>query len=396
MSTATARRITGMAAIIAIGATVAAAFLAFRGDFTTRVPVTVVSPRAGLVMYPEARVKMHGVEVGTVSSIEQLPNGQAAIHLAMDPSALQYIPANTLVDITSSTVFGAKFVRLVAPSEPSSATMYAGQVLDARNVTVENKTVFQQLTAVLSKIDPAKFNETLAAMSSALSGRGGRIGQMLTDWDSALAKLNPSLPALQHDLAVSPGIAANYSDAALDLLATVDHSSAISRTVVDEQQNLDALLIGIIGLADIGDTVLTQNRQPLTDALNLFVPTTDLTNTYNAGLYCSLAGMLPLLDNRPLPVPGALVLASFALGVDRYRYPADLPKVAATGGPQCTAGLPRVPYEARPPLVIADVGTNPAKYGNQGILLNSDALKQWLFGPLDGPPRNTAQIGQPG
>jgi phospholipid/cholesterol/gamma-HCH transport system substrate-binding protein len=55
-----------------------------------------------------------------------------------------------------------------------------------------------------------------------------------------------------------------------------------------------------------------------------------------------------------------------------------------------------VPPEFRPPLLITDSGTNPVKYGNEGILLNSDALKQWLFGPLDGPPRNTGQIGQPG
>jgi phospholipid/cholesterol/gamma-HCH transport system substrate-binding protein len=29
-------------------------------------------------------------------------------------------------------------------------------------------------------------------------------------------------------------------------------------------------------------------------------------------------------------------------------------------------------------------------------VLNADGLKQMLFGPLDGPPRNSAQIGQPG
>ena len=58
--------------------------------------------------------------------------------------------------------------------------------------------------------------------------------------------------------------------------------------------------------------------------------------------------------------------------------------------------LPKVPLEAHPPFLVTDVGANPSQYGNQGILLNSDALKQWLFGPIDGPPRNTAQIGQPG
>jgi hypothetical protein len=46
--------------------------------------------------------------------------------------------------------------------------------------------------------------------------------------------------------------------------------------------------------------------------------------------------------------------------------------------------------------LVADVGANPWRYGNQGILLNADALKQALFGPIQGPPRNSAQIGMPG
>jgi hypothetical protein len=96
-----------------------------------------------------------------------------------------------------------------------------------------------------------------------------------------------------------------------------------------------------------------------------------------------------------LQVPGVTVSIGFMLGLERYRYPANLPKVAASGGSQCL-GLPVVPPNTRPPFLIADVGANPAQYGNQGILLNSDGLKQALFGPLDGPPRNTAQIGQPG
>ena len=69
--------------------------------------------------------------------------------------------------------------------------------------------------------------------------------------------------------------------------------------------------------------------------------------------------------------------------------------MAAKGGPQCT-DLPNVGYEQRPPYVVTDIGANQAQYGNQGILLNSDGLKQLLFGPLDGPPRNSAQIGMPG
>jgi phospholipid/cholesterol/gamma-HCH transport system substrate-binding protein len=385
----------GLVMVVVIVAIFAVAANLFRGGFTPSVPVTVLSQRAGLVMNKDAKVKMRGVQVGKVASIVALPDGQAAIHLAMDPSQLHFIPANVLVSIASTTVFGAKSVQLVPPAEPSPKRMYSGQVLDARHVMVEINTVFEELTSVLSKLQPEKLNETLGALASALDGRGHQIGQMLSDLDSFLARIDPSLPALSHDIAMSPKVFGAYADASQDLIKTADNATRISQTFVDEQQNLDALLVSSIGLADIGNDVIGGNRQALTDVLHLLVPTTDLTNQYHQALYCGLAGVLPLAYSPPLPFPGILVAASFTLGMERYRYPTDLPKVAATGGPQCT-DLPRVPYEARPPWVVADIGTNPAKYGNQGILLNSDALKQWLFGPIAGPPRNSSQIGMPG
>jgi virulence factor Mce-like protein len=361
------------------------------------VPVTVLSPRAGLVKNKDAKVKMRGVQVGRVASIDALPNGQAAIHLAMDPSQLQFIPSNVLVDIASTTVFGAKYMQLLPPDKPSSQPLKAGQVLDAKNVTVEINTVFEQLTSVLSTIEPEKLNETLGAIATALDGRGEKIGQALVDLDEFLAKQEPGLPGLRRDLALAPEVLNTYADAAPDLLDAVRNATRISQTVVEEQQNLDAFLVSAIGLADIGNDVVGSNRQALTDVLSLLVPTTDLTNEYAPALYCGLAGLLPLATAPPLPVPGVLVSVSFTLGAERYRYPTNLPKVAATGGPQCEAmKLPRIPKNWLAPYLVTDTGANPAQYGNPGILLNSDGLKQLLYGPIAGPPRNTAQIGMPG
>jgi phospholipid/cholesterol/gamma-HCH transport system substrate-binding protein len=367
----------------------------FRGSFTPSVPVTVVSPRAGLVMNVDARVKMRGVEVGKVDSIEALPNGQAALHLSMNPTKLQLIPSNVLVDIASTTVFGAKYVQLMPPADPAPQSLHAGAVIDARNVTVEINTIFQRLTALLAKIEPEKLNETLGAVAGALNGRGDKLGQALSDLDKFFATVDASLPALGHDLAVAPDVLDAYADAGPNLIKTVANATRISQTVLDEQQNLDALLLSAIGLADIGNDVLTANRQPLTDALALLVPTTDLTNEYHAALTCGLGAIVPLQTGPPSPVPGQVNTTSFVLGVERYRYPKDLPKVAATGGPQCT-DLPNVPYGKRVPFVVTDNGSNPWQYGNQGILLNSNRLKQWLFGPIDGPARNTGQVGEPG
>ncbi|MGV7638541.1 MCE family protein [Mycobacterium kansasii] len=389
------RPLAGLATVVVVAGIAAVAVGLFQGSFTDSVPVTVVSPRAGLVMNPDAKVKMRGVEVGKVASIESRPDGKAVLHLAMQPSQLHLIPSNVLVDIASTTVFGAKFVELVPPDNPSSQPLRAGDVLEGQHVTVEINTVFQQLTSLLNSIDPAKLNETLGAIASAVNGRGHEIGRMLSDLDHFLATQDPSLPALRHDLETLPAVSNAYADASQDLVTTADNAIRISKTIVDEQRNLDAFLISSIGLADMGNDVIGGNRQALTDVLHLLVPTTNLTNEYHQALYCGLAGSLVNLHAPPLPTPGVLVLVGFEWGAERYRYPVNLPKVAATGGPQCW-DLPVVPFDVAPPFVVANVGANPWQYGNPHLLLNSDALKQLLYGPLDGPPRNTMQIGQPG
>lgn len=389
------RAFAGLATVVMIAAIVMGAVLLFRGNLGRTVPLTVMSERAGLVMNPDAKVKLLGVPVGRVVSIEDQPDGRAAIHLALDPQQLRQIPENVRVDIASPTVFGAKSVDLVPPSEPSSTALRPGQVLDAQNVTVEFNTIFQQLTAVLSKIQPEKLNETLGAISSAVDGRGERFGQALADFDKLLVSLEPSLPSLAHDIEVAPVVLNAYADAAPDLLRILQNGSQTSNLLVDEQDGLDSFLLSATGLANIGNDVIGRNTAGLGEVLRLLVPTTGLTNVYNQGLYCGLAGLARVAEFPPLNKPGVIASVSFLLGAERYRYPSDLPKVAATGGPQCGL-LPNVPPNARPKSIVADTGANPWQYGNQGILLNSDGLKQMLFGPIDGPPRNSGQVGQPG
>jgi virulence factor Mce-like protein len=385
----------GLLTVAVVIAIFALAVGLFQGDFTKTVPVTVISQRAGLVMNADAKVKMRGVQVGKVDSIQSLPDGKAALHLAMYPSNLRFIPANVLVDITSSTVFGAKFVDLVAPADPSPQRLHAGQTLQGEHVVVEINTVFQQLVSVLAQIDPPKLNESLGALAKAFSGRGAKLGQSLSDLDAFLARLEPSLPALSHDLAVLPAVSNAYADAAPNLVRTVSNASRISKTIVEEQHNLDALLISAIGLADIGNDVLSTNREPLTNVLHLLVPTTDLTNQYHEALNCSLGGLAEIAHNAPLEEPSINISASLTWGGERYRYPTNLPKVAATGGPHCV-GLPKLPFNTNPPQLITDIGANPVGYGNPQLLINSDLLKQLLYGPIAGPPRNSAMVGMPG
>lgn len=392
------RPLIGLATVLTIAAAIALPIGLFRGSFTRTVPVTVLSQRAGLVMYPDAKVKIRGVQVGKVGDIETKPDGTTVLHLKMEPGQLSAIPANVSARIASSTVFGAKFVDLVPPPEPAAARLHAGQVLEGEHVTVEINTVFQQLVRVLDKIDPKKLNETLSAVSTAFNGRGQKLGQALTDFDKLLAEIEPSLGTLEHEAAATAPVFRSYADAAPDLTAALNAATTMSDSIVAEQNSLDTFLLSAIGMADSGNEVLGENRQGLTDLTQVLEPTAALLDKYHDELGCTIGGLVPFVKSQPFHVPGVILTASFTLAKERYRYPDHLPKVAAhSDRSYCTElGLPDVPPEFRVPALIADVGANPYEYGNQGILLNSDGLKQALFGPIGGPPRNSAQVGMPG
>src|SRR6201999_1383454 len=93
----------------------------FTGTLKSTVPVTLTSDRSGLVMDSNAKVKLRGVQVGRVASVSGGSDGPAAVSLKLeiDPDQISHIPANVEAQIRATTIFGAKFVDLVYPSDPS-------------------------------------------------------------------------------------------------------------------------------------------------------------------------------------------------------------------------------------------------------------------------------------
>lgn len=143
-----------------------------------------------------------------------------ALRLEIDDDQLQYIPANVEAQIRATTVFGAKFVDLVMPGDPSSQRLEAGQVLQSRNVTTEVNTVFENLVEVLDQVDVAKLNSTLSALSDGVRGQGERIGEATTAANQVLLELNPRNETIRADLQALTSFNRTFSAAAQNILST--------------------------------------------------------------------------------------------------------------------------------------------------------------------------------
>ena len=322
--------------VIVVAVAIWLTYALFTGSFRQTETVTLTSDRSGLVMETNAKVKLRGVQVGRVSAI-QGGSQPVALKLEIDKDKLEYIPANVEAQIRATTVFGAKFVDLVYPSDPRGQ-LQAGQRIKSRNVTVEANTVFQNIVDVLEQVDPAKLNSTLFALAEGVRGQGERIGQATTDANQVLLELNPRNETIRADFRALRDFNDTYSAAAQDILATLDAASATSATVAGRAGQLDALLLATIGLSNSGINLLAPNQANLVKAINTLEPTTNLLYKYSPEYTCLLTGAKTLLDTGGYDAPGGngrtLVLdVALTLGDDPYKYPNHLPIVGAKGGP---------------------------------------------------------------
>ncbi|NMM82963.1 Mce family protein [Rhodococcus sp. SRB_17] len=375
---AAAGLILGLVAIVVVALTM------FSGGFTKSTPITVTSSRAGLVMDPDAKVKLRGVQVGRVESIS-LDGDEANLKLAMNPGQMEMIPSNARVEIKSTTVFGSKYVNIVIPEDPSTTPIQEGAVIASDSVTVEFNSVFEHLSELLAQVEPEKLNATLGAISTALNGRGESLGEVLELGNTYLTKMNPSLPQLQQDLAKASDVTNLYADVAPDLMRILDNATATSGSIVAEQANLDLLLLNVTGLANTGNALLTDNEQNLTTALDTLTDTTTLLAEYSPGLTCFIVG---LNDGRikfePMTGtglrPSFTLSASFMWGTEAYKNPQSLPKVGASGGPNCY-GLPEFDprVDGPAPFVVTDTGNVPF-VPNTEFKVMVPTIFQYLFG----------------
>lgn len=320
----------------------------FRGAFTATVPVTLSAERSGIILEPNAKVKMRGVEVGKVAHVEAT-GGAAQVRLELFPEQLARIPANVMAEIDSTTAFGAKFVNLVYPDNPSEERLTAGAVLHADRVATEVNTVFENVVELIGMIDPAKLNAVLSATAEAVRGQGERIGEATTALSEVLQAVNDRSGLIREDWRAFKAFNDTYAAVAEDLLTVLDAASVTSETLVDHSAALDALLLSVTGFGRAGSGLLEESRDDLVTAARVLEPTTALLHRYSPSYTCLLQGAQLLLENGAYDVYGGADGRSMILDVgllpgnDLYEYPRHLPVVAAKGGPGGRPGCGSLP-----------------------------------------------------
>ncbi len=376
-------------------------YLQFRGDFTPKTPLTMMSSRAGLVTDPGAKVTYNGVQIGRVASITEVQqDGKPAAKLSLDiyPRYLKLIPANVDAKIVATTIFGQKYVSFTSPQNPSPQRITPHSVIDARSVTTEINTLFQTITSISEQVDPVKLNLTLSAAAQALGGLGDRLGQSIVNANAVLDDVNPQMPQARHDIQALAGLGDTYANAAPDLFDFLNNAVITARTINRQQKDLDQALLSAAGFGNTGADIFQRGGPYLARGAADLVPSAQLLDTYSPELFCmirnyhdeepkvrtylggngyslnteteALSG-LGLIANPVSAVPTILSLFGGLAGVvggapNPYMWPENLPRVNARGGPGgapgCWQHITRDLWPA--PALVIDTGNSVAPYNH--------------------------------
>ncbi|MDF2273100.1 MCE family protein [Streptomyces coacervatus] len=376
-------RLYGVVFIAVLALLLSLSVAVYQQAFTPAVRIRLEADSLGNQLDPRADVKLRGLLVGEVREVHA-DGTRATLDIALKPEYAADIPSDVRARLLPKTLFGEKYVDLVAPAHTSARPIRAGDVItqDRTRVGVELQQVMNDLLPLLRTVQPGKLNATLSAFATALEGRGDRIGDNLTRLEAYLHRLNPHLPSLTEDFARLADVAQVYGDAAPDLMEVLRNTVTTSRTLVAEKDRLASALTTTAGAAATAHDFLDANGDRLITLGQVSRPTLELFARYSPEYPCLLAGLVHEEQASEQAFRGGRMHITLEVVRQQGAYqPGEEPRYADRSGPDCR-DLPH-PSVPAPGVHLNDGSRKGSSSGPLGV--SATRAEQRAVGSLVSP-----------
>lgn len=232
------------------------------GAFKSGFEVTGVFQRAGQLLRSGSDVKMRGVLVGQVRRVEVGEGGLATVTMRIFPD--QRIPDNVGAAVRAKTLFGEKFIDLIAPERPSGSRLTEGDEIPLERTIppLEVETILEKAVPLLNAIDPVQFGGALHALAEGLVGNEERLRRATEQGLKTLTETERTLPNFERNLVHLDRFASALDDADDDLLVALDGLERVGRELIANRGALDRTLGELTGLGrDLGDIVTARRSE---------------------------------------------------------------------------------------------------------------------------------------
>lgn len=320
-------------------------YAVFTKKFVDVAWVDLETSRIGLQMSANADVKIRGVRVGEVREATSQGDG-AVLKLAIDPEKLDTIPAGVTGVILPKTLFGEKFVSLEVPEGGGSRNLQSGDTITRAEQAIEVEQVLADLYPLLRTVQPEQLAYTLNALSTALEGRGEKIGDGLVRLDRYLKKLNPLVPGIVEDTRLLTEVSHNYADVMPELGQLLRNSIVTGETLRVKEQALEDFFTDVTSFSSTSRDFLDQNGENIIRLGEVSAPVLELLEEYSPVFPCLAKGLNNYSKKANESFRGYTLninLETLPRQPTGYN-PQDDPKYGADYGPNCLT-LPNPPYD---------------------------------------------------
>lgn len=301
--TVTRQQLARRGILVLVGIVLIGVILSLRsnGTFGEAPHVTANVGTAGGALRAGSDVKMNGVIVGKVSSIERAEDGDGvSIDLTLSEEDMEHVPANVVARILPATVFGTTYVDLVVHGTASDEGIAAGDVIDPDETqeTLELQQALDDIDRLVKALGPKDLASAIGSAAAALDGRGDQLGGTVRTINSYLDRINARMPAIRDDLQSFAQATEVIDEVAPDLLDATEDSLVFLDTIVTQEAALTSLISGGTDLAVTAQQFLAKNQRHLVSFINDFGGLVDV-----------------LYDNRQAGITDAMTVNLAAGGV---------------------------------------------------------------------------------
>lgn len=269
-----------------------------------RVAATVTSFGDGLS--PGAKVRFHGLIVGTVHDVAP-KDAKFTTELLIRRDNAAAISNNVTARVLPSTLFGTNYVELVESTTPTAgdtaftvaSPLTSGAEIgpDRSTETVELMETLEAANKIISTIDTRQLNETLGSVATALDGKGDDLGSFIARADSVLKTLNANGDLFYDDLDKLSTATKTITAMEPHLESALMNARTTAGTVVERRDATGKLLDSTTQLSEHANTVLDRDGDRLVRLLQSTGPSAGLFAAHASDLGKVLAGVPEVLHN---------------------------------------------------------------------------------------------------
>jgi phospholipid/cholesterol/gamma-HCH transport system substrate-binding protein len=276
---------------------------------------------AGQNLDTQSVVKLRGVDVGQVESIELGDDDRAVVGLRIEPDV--DVPESTVAVVRPISIFGPKFIDLIpGPGEGEGPYLTDGDEIEHTRPALELTDILGDANELLEAVDPEDVTTILHTFAEGIDGLSQEIADSVTNGQTVLDAMVDSSEDRHELLDSMATIADQLADQGDTVLAIGANSHEALPTITEHEEDFAGLLEATSRLSSSLADVVAANGDILgpaadgsaalagvtADDLGGLVSYLDFVNTYG--------GALGQLIRVPSDSGALAMAAQFLLGSD--------------------------------------------------------------------------------